>query len=73
MNGREDFALAQSLQLPARFWVYDPIPPWVLSVLDRAVLKDLAIAHIEAQQAALQVQQKALERSMAILKGAKIG
>ena len=73
MNGREDFTLAQSLQLPPRFWVYDPIPPWVLQVLDRAVLKELAVAHLETQQAALQVQQKAIERSLAILKGAKIG
>jgi hypothetical protein len=73
MNGREDFALADSLRLPDRFWAYDPIPPWILNVLDRSVLKELAIAHVEAQQAALQVQQKALDRSLAILKGAKIG
>ena len=72
MNG-DDRSLAQSLQLPARFWAYDPIPPWVLQVLDRAVLKDLAVAHLEAQQAVLQVQQKTLERSLAILKSAKIG
>ena len=65
--------LAQQLQLPARFWAYDPIPPWVLHVIDRTVLRDLAIAHLETQQAALQVQQKALERSIGILKNAKIG
>ena len=73
MNGSDDFSLAQQLQLPARFWAYDPIPPWVLNILDRTVLRDLAIAHIETQQAVLQVQMKALERSMAILKQARIG
>jgi hypothetical protein len=73
MNGQDDVSLPEILRLNPRFWVYDPIPPWLLPILEKAVLRDLAISQLEAQREALQLQARALEKTLGIIKNARIG
>jgi len=62
-------ALAEVFQLPHRIPIYwDPVPPWILHVLKDEVLKELAVSQLEFQKGLLDLQGKALERSLAILK-----
>lgn len=63
--------LHEAFQLPHKIPIYwDPVPPWVLHILKDDVLKELAVAQLEIQKAALDLQGKAIDRSLAILKRA---
>ena len=63
--------LAEVFQLPHRIPIYwDPVPPWILHVLKDDILKELAVAQLETQRAALDLQQKAIEKSISILRRA---
>jgi hypothetical protein len=66
-----DESLPEILRLNPRFWVYDPIPPWLLNILDKTALKELAVIQIEAQRAAIQLQAQTLEKTMSIVRGIK--
>jgi hypothetical protein len=60
--------LPEALQLPYRIPIYwDPVPPWVLQVLDKGILQELAIVQIETQRAALELQMKSIDRTLKIL------
>lgn len=56
---------------PRIWWIWDPVPPWLIPGLDRVKLGDLAVVAIEAQKAVLKVQMEALDKSIAIVKRAK--
>lgn len=52
-------------------WFTDPVPPWILQVLDRAVLRDLAVIGLEHRRAAADLNNRALDQAIAVLKKAK--
>jgi len=61
--------LAEVFQLPHRIPIYwDPVPPWILHTLKDDILRELAVSQLELQKAALDLQAKAIDRSIAILK-----
>ena len=53
---------------PDRHKLWDPVPPWVLHIFKEDLLKELAVVQLETQKAALDLQSKAIERSLALLK-----
>jgi hypothetical protein len=52
-------------------WVKDPVPPWVLQVLDKALLRDLAVISLEHRRAQADLDNRAIEGAIAVLKKAK--
>lgn len=52
-------------------WVKDEVPPWLLTVLDKTVLRDLALVSLERSRASLELDIRALDKAMDILKKAK--
>lgn len=61
--------LPEALELPFRIPIYwDPVPPWILNVLDKDILRELAVIQIEAQRAALDIQMKSIEKTLGILR-----
>ncbi len=61
--------LNEIFQLPHRIPIYwDPVPPWILHILKDDILKELAVAQLETQKAALDLQAKAIEKSISILR-----
>jgi len=63
-------ALHPMLRFP--WWRHgDPVPDFIFQHLDKAILKDLAVAQLEAQREILQSESKLAERSIAILKQMK--
>jgi len=61
--------LAEVFQLPHKIPIYwDPVPPWVLHIFKDDLLKELAVVQLETQKAALDLQSKAIERSLALLR-----
>jgi hypothetical protein len=71
----EDFmANASQLNELLRFdpdWFTDPVPPWVLQVLDKALLRDLAVISLEHRRAAADLNNRAIDGAIAVLKKAK--
>lgn len=60
--------LPEALQMPFKIPIYwDPVPPWILHVLDKNILRELAIIQIEAQRSALEIQMKSIERTLSVL------
>lgn len=51
-------------------WWWDPVPDWIVSSIDKAVLQQVAVAQIEAQRKTLQAQVEATEKVLQLL-GAK--
>lgn len=50
----------------------DPVPPfWVFEVLDRSVIRDLAVINLERMRGLADLNNKAIEQSIAVLKKAK--
>lgn len=50
----------------------DPVPPfWVLEVLDRSVIRDLAVINLERTRALSDLNNRAIEQTIAVLKKAK--
>ena len=52
-------------------WWFDPVPWWFASHLDKAVLGQLAVVQLELQKQILGLQSKAIEQSIAIVRGVK--
>lgn len=52
-------------------WVKDPVPPWLFPVLDRAILRDLAVISLEHTRAASELNNRAIEQAIGVLKKAK--
>ena len=62
--------LAEALQFRPRWW-WDPVPDWVLDHLSAAVIKEIGAIQVRAQLEVLQIQQKALEETLAVMRKAK--
>lgn len=56
---------------PRIWWIWDPVPPWLIPGLDRVKLNELAVLALESQRAVLKVQMDSLEKSIAIIKKGK--
>ncbi len=63
---RQPPALAESLQFRPRWW-WDPVPDWVLDQINPAAIRQLAVIQMTSQLEVLQIQQKSLEASLAVL------
>jgi hypothetical protein len=50
----------------------DPVPPWLFQFLDRAVLRDLAVISLERTRAMADLNNRAVEQAIAVLKKAKL-
>ena len=51
---------------------WDPVPPWLFQALDRAILRDLAVISLEHTRATAELNNKAIEGAIAVLKRAKL-
>jgi hypothetical protein len=72
---KENFMANAQLNDLLRFdpdWFTDPVPPWVLQVLDKAVLRDLAVISLEHRRAAADLNNRALDQAISVLKKAKV-
>ena len=50
----------------------DPVPPWwVFGILDKVVIRDLAVVNLERTRALQEINMRAIEGTLAILKKAK--
>jgi hypothetical protein len=49
----------------------DPVPPWLFQILDRVVLRDLAVISLEHRRAAAELDNRAIDQAIAVLKKAK--
>ena len=52
-------------------WAKDPVPPWLFEVLDKSILKELALVSLENTLAIQQINIKSTERAIALVKNAK--
>lgn len=59
-------ALAEPLVFRHRWW-WDPVPDWIISALDKGVLRELAVVQIQTQRAMLEAQIKATDQVIGIL------
>jgi hypothetical protein len=50
----------------------DPVPPWLFQILDRVVLRDLAVISLERRRAAADLDNRAIDQAIAVLKKAKL-
>ncbi len=51
--------------------VADPVPPWLINILDRNILRDLAVVSLERTRAVHEANLKAVTNALAIVKKAK--
>lgn len=49
----------------------DPVPPWILDVLDRTILRDLAVISLEHTKAVHELNVKTIDKAIASLQKAK--
>jgi hypothetical protein len=64
----------ESLNELLRFYphpAWDPVPPWLYQILDRNVLRDLAVISLEHNRAASELNNRAIDQAIAVLKKAK--
>ncbi|HEX9927632.1 MAG TPA: hypothetical protein VGB02_03700 [Pyrinomonadaceae bacterium] len=52
-------------------WVADPVPPWLLIGLDKAILRELALISLERQKAIQEVNIRTIDRATEVIKRAK--
>ena len=52
-------------------WVKDPVPPWFIQYLDKAVLKELTLAGLEHAKAVQVANSAYIDRSIADVNKAK--
>jgi hypothetical protein len=52
-------------------WVKDEVPPWLLTAVDKTVLRDLALISLERSRAVAELDAKAIDGAMAVIKKAK--
>lgn len=64
-NNPEHSALPQALSFDP--WWRHGDPPWILQILDKSILTELALIHAETQRALLEVQLKAADRTVQAL------
>ena len=50
---------------------WDPVPPWLFQALDRVVLRDLAVISLERSRATAELNNRAIEQAIGVLKKAK--
>jgi hypothetical protein len=50
---------------------WDPVPPWLYQALDRVVLRDLAVISLERTRATAEINNRAIEQAIGVLKKAK--
>jgi hypothetical protein len=50
---------------------WDPVPPWLFQALDRVVLRDLAVISLERTRATAEINNRAIEQAIGVLKKAK--
>jgi hypothetical protein len=53
-------------------WVKDPVPPWLFQVLDKALLRDLAVISLEHSRALQELNTRAIDQAITVLKKAKL-
>jgi len=52
-------------------WVKDEVPPWVFTLVDKTVLRDLAVVSLERSRAIAELDLRAMDSAIAIIKKAK--
>lgn len=52
-------------------WVKDPVPPWFIEILDKAILRDLAVISLEHSRAVQELNIKAIDGAISTLRKAK--
>ena len=52
-------------------WWWDPIPPWVGSLLDQRALKELTVIQLEARKTMLEANLKATQKTLDVVQKAK--
>lgn len=60
------FAFPEVLHFRPKWW-WDPVPDWLLTHLDKTLVRELAIAQIEFQKTVLDAQLKAVDRTLGVL------
>ena len=65
-----EFRVADMLKFHPE-WVKDDVPPWLFEILDRSVLRDLALVSLERAKAVHEANLKAIDNATAILRKAK--
>lgn len=67
---QEDLRISESLQWNPK-WHWDPVPWWFVERLDRAVLKQIAIIHLELQREMLDLQSQSVQRTLDVISKAR--
>lgn len=67
---QEDLRISESLQWNPK-WHWDPVPWWFVERLDRAVLKQIAIIHLELQREMLNLQSQSVQRTLDVISKAR--
>ena len=62
----DDLDISKSLQWNPK-WHWDPVPWWFVERLDRAVLKEIAIVHLELQRDMLNLQTQSIKRTLEVI------
>jgi hypothetical protein len=62
--------LSEALQFRPRWW-WDPVPDWVLEHMNPAAIREIAVIQLTSQLETMQIQQKALEASIAVIRKQK--
>jgi len=65
-----EFRIADMLKFHPE-WVKDDVPPWLFEILDRTVLRDLALVSLERSKAVHEANVKAIDAAAAIIRKAK--
>jgi hypothetical protein len=52
-------------------WVKDEVPPWLFTLVDKGVLRDLAVVSLERSRAIAELDLRAMDSAIAIIKKAK--
>jgi hypothetical protein len=50
----------------------DPVPPWLFQILDKSILRDLAVISLEHRRAVSDLDNRAIEQAISVLKKAKL-
>ena len=58
--------LFEAFQFRPRWW-WDPVPDWIIGQLERDQITELATVQLELQRSFLELQVKAVDRSLQIL------
>jgi hypothetical protein len=67
---QDEFRLSESLQWNPK-WHWDPVPWWFVERLDRSVLKEIAVIHLELQQEMLNLQAQSIKQTLEVISRAR--